>query len=42
MDGLPISVKESVGRYASAKDLWFKLETEYQKGIPDTENMDEE
>ena len=30
-DGLPISVKESVGEYTSAKYLWFKLESEYQK-----------
>ena len=25
MDGLPISVKEIVGEYTSAKYLWFKL-----------------
>ena len=28
MDGLPSSMKESVGEYTSAKDLWFKLESE--------------
>ena len=42
MDGLPSSVKESVGDYTSAKYLWFKLESEYQKGRPDTEKMDQE
>ena len=34
MDGLPILVKESVGEYTSAKYLWFKLESEYQKERP--------
>ena len=29
MDGLPGSVKESVAECTSAKDLWFKLESEY-------------
>ena len=37
MDGFPISVKESIGEYTSAKDLWFKLESEYQKGRLGTE-----
>ena len=40
MDGLRSSVKESVGEYTLAKDVWFKLESEYQKGRPDTEKMD--
>ena len=31
MDGIPSSVKESIGEVTSAKDLWFKLESEYQK-----------
>ena len=30
MDGLSSSVKESVGEHTSAKNLWFKLESEYQ------------
>ena len=42
MDGLPNSVKESVGEYTSAKDLWFRLESEYQKERPDTEKTDQE
>ena len=42
MDGLPSSVKESVGKYTSAKDLWFKLESEYRKGRLDTEKTDHE
>ena len=42
MDGLPISVKESVGEYTSAKDLWFKLESKYQKEKPNTKNTDQE
>ena len=29
MDGLPSSMKESVGEYTSAKYLWFNLESEY-------------
>ena len=37
MDGLPSSMKESVGEYTSAKDLWFKLESEYQKARPEPE-----
>ena len=36
MDGIPNSVKASVGEYTSAKDLWFKLESDYQKGRLDT------
>ena len=42
MDGLPSSMKESVGEYTSAKDLQFKLESEYQKARPDTKKMDRE
>ena len=42
MDGLPSSMKESVGEYTSSKDLWFKLESEYQKERPDTEKTDQE
>ena len=40
MDGLPSSVKESVGEYTSAKDLWFKLESEYQKARPEPEKTE--
>ena len=29
MDGLPSSVKESVGEYTLEKELWFTLEREY-------------
>ena len=36
IDGLSSSVKETVGEYTSAKDLLFKLESEYQKGNQDT------
>ena len=42
MDGLPNSVKESVREYTSAKDLWFKLESEYQKARPEPEKTDQE
>ena len=42
MDGLPISVKESVGEFTLAKDLWFKLENEYQKARPEPEKTDQE
>ena len=42
MDGLPNIVKESVGEYTSAKDLWFKLESEYQKERPEPEKTDQE
>ena len=42
MDGLPSSVKESVGEKTSAKDLWFKLESEYQKARPEPEKTDQE
>ena len=42
IDVLPSSVKESVGEYTSAKDLWFKLESEYQKERPKPEKPDQE
>ena len=41
LDGLPSSVKESVGENTSAKDLWFKLESEYQKARPEPEKTDQ-
>ena len=41
MDGIPSSVKESVGEYTSEKDLWFKLESEYQKEKPEPEKIDQ-
>ena len=34
-------MKESVGEYTSAKDLWFKLESEYQKARPEPEKTDQ-
>ena len=42
MDGLPSSVKESVGEYSSTKDLWLKLESEYQKERPEPKKTDQE
>ena len=42
MDGLPSSVKESVGEYTLAKDLWFKLESEYQTEILEPKKKDQE
>ena len=42
VDGLPSSLKESVGEYTSTKDLCFKLESKYHKGISNTEKMDHE
>ena len=42
MDGLPSSMKESVGEYVSSKDLWFKLESKYQKERLEPENTDQE
>ena len=42
MDGLPSSVKEDVGEYTSAKYLWFKLESEYQKARPEPKKTDQE
>ena len=37
MDGLLSSIKESIGKYTSAKDLWFKLEEEHQRRSQDKE-----
>ena len=37
MDGILRPIKESIGKYTSAKDLWFKLEEEYQKKNQDKE-----
>ena len=42
LDGLPSSVKESVGENTSAKYLWFKLESEYQKARLEPEKIDQE
>ena len=42
MYGLPISVNESVGEYTSAKYLWLKLESKYQKERPEPEKTDKE
>ena len=42
LDGLPSSIKKSVGEYTSAKDLWSKLEKEYQNKLQDTEKSAEE
>ena len=42
MDGLPSSVKESIGEYTSEKYLWFKLENEYQKERPEPKKTDQE
>ena len=35
-------MKESVGEYTSAKDLWFKLESEYQKERLEPKTTDQE
>ena len=35
-------MKESVGEYTYAKDLWFKLEIEYQKARPEPKKRDQE
>ena len=37
MDGLSSPIQESVKDYTSTKDLWFKLEEEYQKKNQDKE-----
>ena len=42
MDELPSSVKEGVGEYTSAKDLWFELESEYQKARPEPQKTNHE
>ena len=42
LDGLPNFVKKSVGEYTSAKDLWSKLEKEYQRKRQDTKKNVEE
>ena len=42
MDGLPSTIKESVGEYNSTKDIWLKLEREYQNGRQDIEKMNQE
>ena len=30
LDGLPSSIKESLGEFTSARELWLKLEGDYQ------------
>ena len=41
MDGLPSSVKEIIREYTLAKELWFKLESEYHKARPEPEKTDQ-
>ena len=36
MDGISSSVRESVGEHTLAKELWLKLESEYQERNQDT------
>ena len=42
LDGLPSSIKENVEEYTYAKDLWLKLEKEYQNKRQDIEKDVEE
>ena len=42
MDGLPNCIKKSVGEYTFAKDLWSKLEKEYQRKRKHTQKNVEE
>ena len=37
MDGLSSPIKESIGKYTSTKDLWFKLEEEHHRRGQDKE-----
>ena len=41
MDGLSSPIKESIKEYTSAKDLWFKLEEEYQRRSQEKEKETE-
>ena len=41
MDGLSNSIKEGIREYTSTKDLWFKLESEYQRENQDIEKETE-
>ena len=38
LNGLPSSIKENVEEFTSARDLWLKLEKEYQNKRQDREN----
>ena len=42
LDGLPSSIKKSVGEYTSARDPWSMLGKEYQRKWQDTEKSVEE
>ena len=42
LDGLPSFVKKSVGEYTSSKELWSKLEREYQSKRQHTKKNVEE
>ena len=37
MDGISSYIKERIGKYTSAKDLWFKLKEEHQRRSQDKE-----
>ena len=42
LDGLPSSIKKNVKECTSARDLWSKLEKEYQRKLQDTKKNAEE
>ena len=41
LDGLPSSIKESLGEFTSAKELWLKLESDYQGKLQGKQVEDE-
>ena len=41
LDGLPSSIRENLGEFTSAKELWLKLEGDYQGKIQGKQIEDE-
>ena len=42
MDGLPSSIRESLGEFTSAKELWLTLESDYQGKLQGKQFEDEQ
>ena len=42
LDGLPSSIKENLGEFTSARELWLKLEGDYQGKVQGKQIEDEQ
>ena len=42
LDGLPSSIRDSLGEFTSARELWLKLEEDYQEKVQGKQLEDEQ